>query len=170
MFRKRKENPPLTRQEAVQKLRSAEEMLSKKGEFLEKQIDVEEASARKLIASNNDRKALRALKRKKDLVEDEKENDRLSTIVKSQRRVLESNSSKIEVAKSLFEAAKGLISDAPQVQDNVRETIDYIQNVLDGSDNISRAPSQSEPAAAAALKVEVPVDESQRKVQLQMMT
>ena len=46
-------------------------------------------------------------------------------------------------------------------QDNVRETIDYIQNVLDGSDNISRAPSQSEPAAAAALRVEVPVDESQ---------
>ena len=55
MFRKRKENPPLTRQEAFQKLRSAEEMLSKKDESLEKQIDVEEALARKLIASNNDR-------------------------------------------------------------------------------------------------------------------
>ena len=55
MFRKRKENPALTRQEAVLKLRSAEKMLSKKDESLEKQIDVEDALARKFKNGRSER-------------------------------------------------------------------------------------------------------------------
>lgn len=43
---KNKEQPPTT-QEAIQKLRSTEDMLTKKSEFLEKKIDAETDTARK---------------------------------------------------------------------------------------------------------------------------
>lgn len=46
-----KEQPP-TIQEAIQKLRSTEEMLTKKSEFLEKKIDTEVATARKFASKN----------------------------------------------------------------------------------------------------------------------
>lgn len=46
-----KEQPPTT-QEAIQKLRSTEEMLTKKSEFLEKKIDGEVATARKFASKN----------------------------------------------------------------------------------------------------------------------
>lgn len=46
-----KEQPPTT-QEAIQKLRSTEEMLTKKSEFLEKKIDQEVATARKNASKN----------------------------------------------------------------------------------------------------------------------
>ena len=48
---KNKEQPPTT-QEAIQKLRSTEEMLTKKSEFLEKKIDTEVAMARKNASKN----------------------------------------------------------------------------------------------------------------------
>lgn len=48
---KSKEQPPTT-QEAIQKLRSTEEMLTKKSEFLEKKIDGETETARKLASKN----------------------------------------------------------------------------------------------------------------------
>ena len=48
---KNKEQPPTT-QEAIQKLRSTEEMLTKKSEFLEKKIDQEVATARKNASKN----------------------------------------------------------------------------------------------------------------------
>ena len=46
-----KEQPPTT-QEAIQKLRSTEEMLTKKSEFLEKKIDAEVTTARKNASKN----------------------------------------------------------------------------------------------------------------------
>ena len=48
---KSKEQAPTT-QEAIQKLRSTEEMLTKKSEFLEKKIDNEVETARKFAAKN----------------------------------------------------------------------------------------------------------------------
>lgn len=48
---KSKEQPPTT-QEAIQKLRSTEEMLTKKSEFLEKKIDGEVQTARKFASKN----------------------------------------------------------------------------------------------------------------------
>ena len=48
---KKKEQPPTT-QEAIQKLRSTEELLQKKSDFLEKKIDTEVALARKNASKN----------------------------------------------------------------------------------------------------------------------
>lgn len=48
---KKKEQPPTT-QEAIQKLRSTEELLQKKSDFLEKKIDTEVESARKNVSKN----------------------------------------------------------------------------------------------------------------------
>ena len=60
-----KKKPP-SPQEAIQKLRETEDMLSKKQEFLEKKIETELASAKK-HGTKNKRAALNALKRKKRL-------------------------------------------------------------------------------------------------------
>ena len=49
--RKNKEQRPTT-QEAIQKLRSTEEMLTKKSEFLEKKIDAGTDTARKNASKN----------------------------------------------------------------------------------------------------------------------
>ena len=48
---KKKEQPPTT-QEAIQKLRSTEELLQKKSDFLEKKIDNEVELARKNASKN----------------------------------------------------------------------------------------------------------------------
>lgn len=48
---KKKEEPPTT-QEAIQKLRSTEELLQKKSDFLEKKIDNEVELARKNASKN----------------------------------------------------------------------------------------------------------------------
>lgn len=48
---KKKEQPPTT-QEAIQKLRSTEELLQKKSDFLEKKIDAEVELARKNASKN----------------------------------------------------------------------------------------------------------------------
>ena len=55
-----------TPQEAIQKLRETEDMLTKKQEFMEKKIEQELASAKK-HGTKNKRAALNALKRKKRL-------------------------------------------------------------------------------------------------------
>ena len=48
---KKKEQPPTT-QEAIQKLRSTEDLLQKKSDFLEKKIDTEVELARKNASKN----------------------------------------------------------------------------------------------------------------------
>lgn len=63
---KSKEQPPTT-QEAIQKLRSTEEMLTKKSEFLEKKIDGEVQTAKK-FASKNKRGEYRVCISGKDFV------------------------------------------------------------------------------------------------------
>ena len=59
-------NKQPTPQEAIQKLRETEDMLTKKADFLEKRIEQELASAKK-HGTKNKRAALNALKRKKRL-------------------------------------------------------------------------------------------------------
>merc|ERR1712226_953372 len=77
-------NKQPTPQEAIQKLRETEDMLTKKADFLEKRIEQELASAKK-HGTKNKRAALNALKRKKRLEKQQEQigirytdNDRVS--------------------------------------------------------------------------------------------
>ncbi|KAL9976083.1 hypothetical protein ACROYT_G013330 [Oculina patagonica] len=136
-----KEQPPTT-QEAIQKLRSTEEMLTKKSEFLEKKIDGEVATARKL-ASKNKRAALMALKRKKRLEKQLQQIDGTLSTIEFQREALENANTNTEVLKNMSYAAKALKSAHQQLDvDDVHEMMDDIQEQTELADEISRAISE----------------------------
>lgn len=136
-----KEQPPTT-QEAIQKLRSTEEMLTKKSEFLEKKIDGEVATARK-FASKNKRAALMALKRKKRLEKQLQQIDGTLSTIEFQREALENANTNTEVLKNMSYAAKALKSAHQQLDvDDVHEMMDDIQEQTELADEISRAISE----------------------------
>lgn len=138
---KNKEQPPTT-QEAIQKLRSTEEMLTKKSEFLEKKIDSEVAMARK-NASKNKRAALMALKRKKRLEKQLQQIDGTLSTIEFQREALENANTNTEVLKNMSYAAKALKSAHQQLDvDDVHEMMDDIQEQTELADEISRAISE----------------------------
>lgn len=138
---KSKEQPPTT-QEAIQKLRSTEEMLTKKSEFLEKKIDGEVATARKL-ASKNKRAALMALKRKKRLEKQLQQIDGTLSTIEFQREALENANTNTEVLKNMSYAAKALKSAHQQLDvEDVHEMMDDIQEQTELADEISRAISE----------------------------
>lgn len=138
---KSKEQPPTT-QEAIQKLRSTEEMLAKKSEFLEKKIDGETETARKL-ASKNKRVALMALKRKKRLEKQLQQIDGTLSTIEFQREALENANTNTEVLKNMSYAAKALKSAHQQLDvDDVHEMMDDIQEQTELADEISRAISE----------------------------
>ncbi|CAH3170939.1 unnamed protein product [Porites lobata] len=138
---KNKEQPPTT-QEAIQKLRSTEEMLTKKSEFLEKKIDQEVATARK-NASKNKRAALMALKRKKRLEKQLQQIDGTLSTIEFQREALENANTNTEVLKNMSYAAKALKSAHQQLDvDDVHEMMDDIQEQTELADEISRAISE----------------------------
>ncbi|KAK2554776.1 Charged multivesicular body protein 4b [Acropora cervicornis] len=143
---KNKEQPPTT-QEAIQKLRSTEEMLTKKSEFLEKKIDAETDTARK-NASKNKRAALMALKRKKRLGKQLQQIDGTLSTIEFQREALENANTNTEVLKNMSYAAKALKSAHQQLDvEDVHEMMDDIQEQTELADEISRAIS--EPAGFA---------------------
>lgn len=138
---KSKEQPPTT-QEAIQKLRSTEEMLTKKSEFLEKKIDGEVQTARK-FASKNKRAALMALKRKKRLEKQLQQIDGTLSTIEFQREALENANTNTEVLKNMSYAAKALKSAHQQLDvDDVHEMMDDIQEQTELADEISRAISE----------------------------
>lgn len=138
---KNKEQPPTT-QEAIQKLRSTEDMLTKKSEFLEKKIDAETDTARK-NASKNKRAALMALKRKKRLEKQLQQIDGTLSTIEFQREALENANTNTEVLKNMSYAAKALKSAHQQLDvDDVHEMMDDIQEQTELSDEISRAISE----------------------------
>ncbi|KAG7332166.1 hypothetical protein KOW79_004000 [Hemibagrus wyckioides] len=94
-------------QDAIQKLRETEEMLSKKQEFLEKKIEAELLTAKK-NGTKNKRAALQALKRKKRYEKQLAQIDGTLSTIEYQREALENANTNTEVLKNMGFAAKAM--------------------------------------------------------------
>ncbi|CAL1605114.1 unnamed protein product [Knipowitschia caucasica] len=92
-------------QEAIQKLRDTEDMLSKKQEFLEKKIH-HELELAKRHGTRNKRAAIQALKRKKRLEKQLEQIDGTLSTIEFQRDSLENANTNTEVLKNMGYAAK----------------------------------------------------------------
>ncbi|XP_026068848.1 charged multivesicular body protein 4b-like [Carassius auratus] len=94
-------------QEAIQRLRETEEMLTKKQEFLEKKIDQELVTAKR-NGTKNKRAALQALKRKKRYEKQLTQIDGTLSTIEFQREALENAHTNTEIIKNMGFAAKAM--------------------------------------------------------------
>ncbi|XP_051567821.1 charged multivesicular body protein 4b-like [Myxocyprinus asiaticus] len=94
-------------QEAIQRLRETEEMLTKKQEFLEKKIEQELVTAKR-NGTKNKRAALQALKRKKRYEKQLAQIDGTLSTIEFQREALENAHTNTEVIKNMGLAAKAM--------------------------------------------------------------
>ncbi|XP_028262291.1 charged multivesicular body protein 4b [Parambassis ranga] len=131
-----------TAQEAIQKLRETEEMLTKKQEFLEKKIDTELMTAKK-YGTKNKRAALQALKRKKRYESQLAQIDGTLSTIEFQREALENANTNTEVFKNMGFAAKALKAahenmDIDKVDDLMAEISEQHEVAQEIADVISR--------------------------------
>ncbi|XP_057291602.1 charged multivesicular body protein 4c-like isoform X1 [Hydractinia symbiolongicarpus] len=139
---KKKEAAPTT-QEAIQKLRETEDMLTKKTDFLEKKIKNEIIIAKK-AGTKDKRTALNALKRKKRLEKQLQQIDNTLSTIELQRETLENANTNTEVLKSMGVAAKALKSAHQQLDvDDVHDMMDDISEQTELANEISEAISSS---------------------------
>ncbi|XP_053494096.1 charged multivesicular body protein 4b isoform X2 [Ictalurus furcatus] len=94
-------------QEAIQRLRDTEEMLTKKQEFLEKKMEQELLTAKR-NGTKNKRAALQALKRKKRYEKQLAQIDGTLSTIEFQREALENANTNTEVIKNMGFAAKAM--------------------------------------------------------------
>ncbi|XP_013868775.1 charged multivesicular body protein 4c [Austrofundulus limnaeus] len=94
-------------QEAINRLRETEEMLTKKQEYLENRIQQEIATAKK-HGTKNKRAALQALKKKKRLEQQLVQIDGTLSTIEFQREALENSHTNTEVLKNMGFAAKAM--------------------------------------------------------------
>lgn len=139
---KKKEVAPTT-QDAIQKLRDTEEMLTKKSEFLEKKIS-QELSVAKKAGTKNKRVALNALKKKKRLEKQLQQIDGTLSTIEFQREALENANTNTEVLKTMGYAAKALKNAHQQLDvDDVHDMMDDISEQTELANEISEAISSS---------------------------
>jgi len=132
-------NKQPTPQEAIQKLRETEDMLTKKADFLEKRIEQELASAKK-HGTKNKRAALNALKRKKRLEKQQEQIDGTLTTIEFQREALENAQSNTEILKNMGMASKALKGALGNMDiDKVDDMMADIQESQDISNEIADA-------------------------------
>lgn len=129
-------------QEAIQKLRDTEEMLTKKQEFLEKKIEQELAAARK-HGTKNKRVALLALKRKKRYEKQLAQIDGTLSTIEFQREALENANTNTEVLKNMGFAAKAMKAahdnmDIDKVDELMQDIADQHEVAHEISDAISK--------------------------------
>lgn len=131
-----------TPQDAIQKLRETEEMLTKKQDFLEKKIDQELVTAKK-NGTKNKRVALQALKRKKRYEKQLLQIDGTLSTIEFQREALENANTNTEVLKNMGMAAKALQAAHKSIDvDNVHDMMDEITEQQDIAQEISDAISR----------------------------
>merc|ERR1712142_213089 len=143
-------NKQPTPQEAIQKLRETEDMLTKKADFLEKRIEQELASAKK-HGTKNKRAALNALKRKKRLEKQQEQIDGTLTTIEFQREALENAQSNTQIIQNMDYAAKALkkahngldvdkvddlMADIQEQQDVANEIADAIAKPMGFQDDV----------------------------------
>jgi len=137
---KKKEVAPST-QDAIQRLRSTEEMLSKKSDFLEKKITQELMTAKK-HGTKDKRVALNALKRKKRLEKQLQQIDGTLSKIEMQREALENANTNTEVLTTMGYAAKALKNAHQQLDvDDVQDLMDDISEQTEVANEISEAIS-----------------------------
>uniref|UniRef100_A0A8C8MMR7 Charged multivesicular body protein 4b n=1 Tax=Oncorhynchus tshawytscha TaxID=74940 RepID=A0A8C8MMR7_ONCTS len=129
-------------QEAIQKLRETEEMLTKKQEFLEKKIDQELITAKK-NGTKNKRAALQALKRKKRYEKQLTQIDGTLSTIEFQREALENANTNTEVLKNMGFAAKAMKAahenmDIDKVDDLMQDITEQQELAQEISDAISK--------------------------------
>ncbi|KAM7126889.1 charged multivesicular body protein 4b [Molossus nigricans] len=131
-----------TPQEAIQRLRDTEEMLSKKQEFLEKKIE-QELTAAKKHGTKNKRAALQALKRKKRYEKQLAQIDGTLSTIEFQREALENANTNTEVLKNMGYAAKAMKAAHDNMDiDKVDELMQDIADQQELADEISSAISK----------------------------
>ncbi|XP_078254630.1 putative charged multivesicular body protein 4B-like protein CHMP4BP1 [Rhinoraja longicauda] len=140
--RSKKPGPGPGLQEALQRLRDTEQMLSKKQEYLETRIGKELEIVRK-NGTRNKRVALQALKRKKRLEKQLAQIDGTLSTIEFQREALENANTNTEVLKSMGYAAKAMktahehmdLDKIDEMMQNISEQQEIAQEI---SDAISR--------------------------------
>nr|XP_033770674.1 charged multivesicular body protein 4b [Geotrypetes seraphini] len=131
-----------TAQEAIQRLRETEEMLSKKQDFLEKKIEQELQTAKKQ-GTKNKRAALQALKRKKRYEKQLAQIDGTLSTIEFQREALENANTNTEVLKNMGFAAKAMKAahdnmDIDKVDELMQDIADQQELAQEISDAISK--------------------------------
>ncbi|KAL7827477.1 hypothetical protein SRHO_G00331950 [Serrasalmus rhombeus] len=131
-----------TPQEAIQKLRETEAMLTKKQEFLEQKIEAELLTAKK-NGTKNKRAALQALKRKKRYEKQLAQIDGTLSTIEFQREALENANTNTEVLKNMGFAAKAMKNahqnmDIDKVDDLMQDITEQQELAQEISDAISR--------------------------------
>uniref|UniRef100_A0A9J8BSY3 Charged multivesicular body protein 4b n=1 Tax=Cyprinus carpio carpio TaxID=630221 RepID=A0A9J8BSY3_CYPCA len=129
-------------QEAIQKLRETEEMLTKKQEYLEQKIDAELLTAKK-NGTKNKRAALQALKRKKRYEKQLAQIDGTLSTIEFQREALENANTNTEVLKNMGLAAKAMKTahenmDIDKVDDLMQDITEQQELANEISDAISK--------------------------------
>ncbi|BFZ19498.1 hypothetical protein BsWGS_22537 [Bradybaena similaris] len=134
-------NKAPTPQEAIQRLRDIEEMLTKKSNYLEKKIESEIAIARK-NGTKNKRVALQALKRKHRYEKQLKQIDDTLSTIEFQREALENASTSTEVLKVMGVAARALKTAHNNLDvDKIHDLMDEVAEQQDIAREISEAIS-----------------------------
>lgn len=140
LFGGKKEEAPST-SDAIQNLRTTQDLLVKKQEYLEKQIDDLLIVARK-NASKNKRVALQALKKKKRLEKTLQQVDGTLTTLELQKDALEGANTNAAVLISMKEAAEALKNAHKNLDvDKVHDIMDDIAEQHDVANEISNAIS-----------------------------
>ncbi|XP_034026488.1 charged multivesicular body protein 4c [Thalassophryne amazonica] len=118
-------------QEAINKLRETEEMLTKKQEYLEKRIEQELLTAKR-HGTKNKKAALQALKRKKRLEQQLTQIDGTLSTIEFQREALENSHTNTEVLKNMGYAASAM----KKVHDNmdINKIDDLMQDITEQQD------------------------------------
>ncbi|XP_076847640.1 charged multivesicular body protein 4c [Brachyhypopomus gauderio] len=129
-------------QEAIQKLRETEEMLTKKQEYLEQKIQAELQTAKK-NGTKNKRAALQALKRKKRYEQQLAQIDGTLSTIEFQREALENANTNTEVLKNMGFAAKAMKNahqnmDIDKVDDLMQDITEQQELAQEISDAISK--------------------------------
>ena len=133
---KTKDEPPTT-QEAIQKLRDTEEMLTKKTEYLEKKIEAETSSAKRNVQANRRAEAMQALKRRKRLERQLSHVDSTLSAIELQRETVENTHVGLETVKALDYGRKAMAGAHKQVGvDDIHDMMDDISDSMDKARDI----------------------------------
>lgn len=128
--------------EAIQRLSDVEEMLNKKQQHLESQIEEEKATAIRYSKQGNKRGALMALKRKKKYDKTLLQLDGTLTTLETQREYLQNANTNMDVLRVMRQAASALKSTNQNLDaDQVHELMDDLADQHSVAEEIANAIS-----------------------------
>jgi len=137
-----KTDKPPTTEEAINKLRTTEEMLSKKSEHIESQME-KEIKLAKQYGTKNKRQALQHLKKKKRLEQQLQQVDNTLTTIEFQRESLMNAKANADILNTMKMASATMQGIHKQHNiDNVEDVIADIQEQQDIASEINEAISR----------------------------